>query len=612
MGLPPERRGPFLETLIETGAYELQPDASIAANVQETSGLAIDKRFREWLAILLSRLQKRMSADYLLAGYRLAAQFYPTYPFFSAEERGSCVDFPEREIEEIGIASHGSNWLVMSLWGQCGDLPGFNRVIRDTQWRAWSHFAVSPYFNLLVQSTHGVSGRYTKKKWPAVAALIPQIQANILATPAEYQQKFVESLSDWLYCCDTPAEIRNVLPSGFRILRRLAGEPFERQSCAERAVLCLAEAENRNDREVLLSAPDASFQALEAACRRDTDAVLITRGLEELICLDSSFTANCFQTQAARLCRTAKVLGSVSYPIRRQLLTECFQHPLFRIDPAATPLRELCALVIEHGAGAIDNPIPARLRPWLRGEIELSEGRLERYQNVIAEKFVLTRLSLIHQSVVQWIKRGLPTPPPTKPAEHALLVLASIRENRRGLRKFLDAYWFGNLDYLAHHPATLQWYRKHPIVPRKLWEDGIPFTSAQFVIQVEHDPLEILKMGTYVGSCLAVGGICVDSAAAALLDANKRVLYARDRQNRVVARQLVAISNDDRLVCFSVYPNSARKEIKTLFRDYDRAFASALGVPLYEPVEGNGGYEVDTVLSVYWWDDGSWDFQIPE
>lgn len=80
----------------------------------------------------------------------------------------------------------------------------------------------------------------------------------------------------------------------------------------------------------------------------------------------------------------------------------------------------------------------------------------------------------------------------------------------------------------------------------------------------------------------------------------------------MIARQLVAISNDDRLVCFSVYPHSASKEIQTRFRDYDRAFAGALGIPLYEPVEGDDGYEVDTVLSVYWWDDGSWDFQIAD
>jgi hypothetical protein len=129
---------------------------------------------------------------------------------------------------------------------------------------------------------------------------------------------------------------------------------------------------------------------------------------------------------------------------------------------------------------------------------------------------------------------------------------------------------------------------------------------------VERDPFEVLKLGTYVGSCLAIGGMCSDSAVAALLDANKRVLYARDRRKRVVARQLIAISDEDRLVCFSVYPLSAGKEVKTLFREYDFAFAKALGIPLYEPSKTEAGYEVSSVLSVYWWDDMNWDFEISE
>jgi hypothetical protein len=138
----------------------------------------------------------------------------------------------------------------------------------------------------------------------------------------------------------------------------------------------------------------------------------------------------------------------------------------------------------------------------------------------------------------------------------------------------------------------------------------VPFQTPQFSVALERDPVEVLKLGTYVGSCLAVGGLCADSAVAALLDANKQVLYARDRLGRVVARQLVAISDDDQLVCFSVYPSSANREVKTLFRDYDQAFATALGLPLHDPLQPDASYEVSCVLSVYWWDDYSWDFKL--
>jgi hypothetical protein len=154
------------------------------------------------------------------------------------------------------------------------------------------------------------------------------------------------------------------------------------------------------------------------------------------------------------------------------------------------------------------------------------------------------------------------------------------------------------------------WRQKHKSISLELWEQGIPFEAAQggFSIHVERDPLEILKLGTYTGTCLGVGGICSDSAIAALLDVNKKVLYARDRRERVIARQLLAIADDDRLVCFHGYPLSSPASVKAAFREYDGAFSRALGIPLYEPVgDDDPGYRVSSVLSVYWWDDGSWD-----
>jgi hypothetical protein len=95
-------------------------------------------------------------------------------------------------------------------------------------------------------------------------------------------------------------------------------------------------------------------------------------------------------------------------------------------------------------------------------------------------------------------------------------------------------------------------------------------------------------MGTYVGSCLGLGGICADSSAAVLLDINKQVVYARDQHGKVIGRQLLAISKEDELVCFSVYPLSMKTEFQTLFMKYDCAFANLLGLPLYqEKKDGN-------------------------
>jgi hypothetical protein len=228
---------------------------------------------------------------------------------------------------------------------------------------------------------------------------------------------------------------------------------------------------------------------------------------------------------------------------------------------------------------------------------------------VLADKIVLTKLDLIEHSMLDRLKLGLPVQTISRNGQHALRLLGDVRENRRGLRKFLQAYWSGDLEYLSRHPETQSWYRKHPDIPRDVWEHGIPFDREQLTIQIERDPLEILKLGTYTGTCLGVGGMCSDSAIAALLDVNKKVLYARDRKAKVVARQLIAVADDDRLVCFNVYPLSSSPAARAAFRDYDHALARALGIPIYEAAGADDpGYQVSSVLSLYWWDDGGWDF----
>lgn len=121
----------------------------------------------------------------------------------------------------------------------------------------------------------------------------------------------------------------------------------------------------------------------------------------------------------------------------------------------------------------------------------------------------------------------------------------------------------------------------------------------------EQDPFEILKLGTYVGSCLSVGGFCNYSAVACLLDANKQVIYARNEKDRVIARQLVAIDEKDRLFCCEVYPYQCSSAMQAAFKSYDQELADFMGVELYCHQAGSS-YDVITILAECWWDDGPW------
>jgi hypothetical protein len=608
--LPPHRRATFVEKLSGVVASLPIPMADSARYVEETSELASDEQFPVWIEHLLLVMQRDSSADYLLAGFRLTTQFKPKHPF---GEIGRCVNFPEQDVEEISISFDEHNWLALALWERCGRLPGFAELIRGSRWRSFASKAARWYFRFLVGIVYcDIPEQAIQKKWAGIAKHIPEIEALLLATPPEYQEKVVECVSDWLSCWDDEATIHRCLSRGFQLLRRLAAPPFETAVDIDRATMFFLELKEEPTWQRFLVAEDVCFQSLEAACRRDTDAVLIARGLEQLTRLQSRFTVDCFLAKSNRLFRTAKMLGSVSAPVRAQILRTCREHIFFRINVLKAPIKTVCAEIAANLRGLKENPIPAQLGSWLRGGIELSQARLERYRRVLAERLMLTQLALIEESVAEWLKRGLPVRQTTKSDEHALRLLGTLRENRRGLRKFLNAYWAGDQHYLSKHPATLAWYRRHKTVSRNLWEQGISFQSGKYSIEAERDPFEVLKLGTYVGSCLAIGGMCSDSAVAALLDANKRVLYARDGRNQVIARQLVAISDQDSLVCFSVYPLSADKEIKALFRDYDQAFSTALGLPLYQPAQGDAGYEISSVLSVYWWDDMSWDFEVSD
>lgn len=126
-------------------------------------------------------------------------------------------------------------------------------------------------------------------------------------------------------------------------------------------------------------------------------------------------------------------------------------------------------------------------------------------------------------------------------------------------------------------------------------------------IRLEQEPLEALKLGTYVGSCLGLGGSLTYSAVAIVLDINKQVLYARDRQGVVVARQVVAISDSEQLVCFEVYPHSVDAIIKTLFREYNERFAEALGLDMYRE-NADREYAISLIMSEHWWNDMAWNF----
>ena len=609
--LPPHRQTVVIQNLVHTSACNTEPTRETINHVEEISRLTTDENFSAWVRCLLIGIANKVSEEYLLAGFRTAARFRPDHRFDVVTKSD---DFPEQAVADLAgkLAEQDaySGWLTMALWQQCARLPGLADVIRASKWRGFLP-AAGRYFEFLqgiVYEDH--SERSLQRKWNAIRKQIPAIEKLLIDLPATHQAKAVTCLADWLWDWNEPVEIERHLPSGYRLLCRVAAPPFSTDEGSSNALFSFLNIDKKDLVETFLSTSDANFHALERACIRDNDARLISRGCFSLTEFLPGFTVNAFRAVPNKLFKVARVLGGIAYPARTHLIKRCQEHLLFQRDLASLPLAEAVATVAPLLTKGWTNPISARLRSWLAGEANLSPESLDRHGRVFHEKLDMTRLDMIEQSAFEWLKQGFPVQNVTKSEEHALRLMGSLDDNRRGLRKFLKSYWSGDHDYLSRHPATISWYREHSSISREVWEQGPSFSSSDITLRIEQDPLEILKMGAYAGSCLGIGGICAYSAAAVLLDINKQVLYARDRQGTVVGRQLLAISDDNRLICFHVYPTSCAQAIKALFLEYDRSLAHALNLSVYDPANENApAYKVSNVLSVYWWDDDSWDFK---
>lgn len=216
-------------------------------------------------------------------------------------------------------------------------------------------------------------------------------------------------------------------------------------------------------------------------------------------------------------------------------------------------------------------------------------------------------------ALAEELNRRIGLDPTEERAGHALRMLASIEWNRRALREALRAYARGDRDWAERHPCSERWFRAHPRVPRELWRTGLRRCEVlpdgrQVTLEVETDLLEVLRMGTLVGSCLGLGGSYSHSAVAAALDVNKRVVFARDERGRLLGRQLLALSEEGRLVCHPVHPARTPRGLRLAFARYDAEFARALAVP---PDTGEKDADVALVLAEACYQDWAWDKIIP-
>jgi len=601
---PGARRSDFLALVLDTGAWTENPARVSEALVDLGHGARPD-RYEPWARVLLAGLARKLNPTYVAAGIRFAVAYAPTWWF--GELADDAPDFgpstPAALLTALPTEWNG-DWL-MSLWDTCGAVPGFATLIEQADWRALSppqRMYLLRFFTDLrwQQDSHALDPR----RWRAIEPFLPRIEelARTVATP--YTDQAMNDLGELVAEMSTPHQIRDCLPLALDLLARVNRPPFCDDGNMATALSNLLSLPER-ERGRFLGAQESSFRRLDKACLRRNAASLVAWGISTLVANAPALVADAFASAPGSLFRTARDLGVLSWEARRELLRRCLALGVFDLQVERCPLEKLLQLI--DTVDAAGSMVPRALRDQRAGRRVLSDAQVARHQAKLRQRLPEIRLAAIRSAVIAHLERSIGLQRTTREALEALELLQQAEGNRRGLRRFLRAHLAGDPDYLLRHPATVAWARRHPGIDLATWTRGIDhhFTTGGRAVSIhlERDPLEVLKLGTYVGSCVGLGGSFACSAAAVVLDINKQVLYARDDRNAVLARQLVAISDDDQLVPFSVYPLSTPLVLLRAFREVDRQLAAALAI---EQVSADQRYSIENILSREWWDDGAW------
>lgn len=612
----PERQIAFATLLVETDVCALARPAGIERLLARASELAPGAVYRHRIHVLLSSLRKGSDPAYFLTGMELMYGSRDNIQFDADDPSGPAP------LETLrSLARHTSEpHLGYCLWEACGKLEDFSRVLEDLPWRDLPPIPAKLLLYLLTgvvyEKDRGAECR--SNKWRALRQRTPELLDLFREIPERYREKADRHLSRIVWYWSSPEELYGALGDYVSLLRRLCRPPFEEHGFEERILAVLTNLEF-SDWEKIRDGPDDLFRAFEKAGRRANDATLIANGLRVLALEESGWVTSALLSDPALVLSAAEKLGSIRRPLRYRALNQWRAHPLLHDRLWDLPTEKLVSLILKHLPEEISSSIPRKLKDHLAGKVLLTPKQVERSRRLVFDALSTVRWRLLGHVCLDQVARRLQPRSRAAKVVHAIRFYGQIDDNRPALRKFLQAHFKGDQDYLRRHPRNQEWLRKQRRLNVDAWLGGLEKSAtlqdgSGLRISIEQDPLEALRMGTYVGSCTGLGGSFSDSAAAVVLDLNKHVVYARNEKGAVVGRQLVAVTEQEQLAVYEVYPQSVSSELKRVFRDFDLDLAARLGLELYKPSDDiNDKRElgnVELLLSKYWWDDSAWDLQV--
>lgn len=364
------------------------------------------------------------------------------------------------------------------------------------------------------------------------------------------------------------------------------------------------------DRDALLQVPESVWLAMQPSLRGKSARWNAIQGIWRARDLEQGVLLRLILASPLKWVRTMRLIGELEWKERHDVWEAFREHPLMSCDVTRMPLCDAIVVVdcvrdshrglpgVPDKLRAHSTSMPTHVRTHYLEELRRNADRL--------------LLAVLHQLAEWGLRRRFPMLRGETVTTHTLRVATSTgEENRRPMRRLIRACDQGVVTRasLVRHPANQRWIRQHPAQRISLWNDGFVIERAIEGLGAvrfgpEDDAQAILRMGTEFGTCLSAGSFNSFATASNVLDANKRVIYARDAQGRTLARQLVAIAESGHLVCFQVFARKHHAAMRHLFAAYDHALAQMLRLPLWQSRDESA--MIAKLVCREWYDDGAW------
>lgn len=631
--IPHLSRQNFLSTLVSINETKMPKDqcqfnCELISMINLINHEILEEHFFEWCFAIFFGLQQGHEPMHLHEYIKLSLEFYREgvkyHPLYTSHS--SCYSECNAEVISsivYGLPNDGNEYHSLILWENMSLLPNLNQVLKEALQLGFTEEQMDTYVSFFITPNHWGSNddfpswhtpetlKKFHKKWDVFQSYLPKIIHTIKALDEEYLDKWYDVLTDCICQLHDWSSVN--ITYCFNIAEKLSQPPFLNDSNSAQTISNFIEHSVQS--KDVLSIPDNKLLIIDKACKRKNDGKIISWGLSVLSMFEFEFMFQALEHSPKKLVKAMKVIGPMSWDNRITVIKRFQKHPVFEADynDLISKPDHLIQFVSEQGICEQYSPIPRALKEFFNGERKLSDTQVDRHLAKVQENLITFKLVALEDCAITFLKSNFDIQLNEKNIQYALKMYHSLDrdESKKPYKRFLKSYFkSGNATYIDKHPLTQSWINEHQNVDVSLWKHGLlDFRKQDLEFKIEQHPIEILKIGAYAGTCLGLGGIWTESAVAILLDINKQVLYARNEAGQVIARQIIAISDDDKMIAFNVYPLNVSKNIKRAFIEYNKKYSKALGLELFDG-DYTKEYEIELILAQSWWDDSAWDFDL--